>query len=256
MHHLKAKLASLFSSSKSKASRQRPPLRSKALAAVVPMALVAAFAVVPSLASATVVTPAATEITLTQSGQQPGFVSANAYAESSIQCKKASAKFTTPTTGLNPGAGLFNYNKNQPAVGTQSTGNGSVTMDLKEPPKFEECAQYELVAGAWVETEITAVVTANETSGKWTLSATNSTAGSGVLAIGVPPSGAKIVVGGVCTITVSPNRATSVNSIYLNLGKEAQVDGQITDESPEACGGPSPAQFEAQFKANNGFEIN
>ncbi|MBS1886818.1 MAG: hypothetical protein JSU06_06485 [Actinobacteria bacterium] len=217
------------------------------------VAALGALAVSAASASATVVTPAATAVTITQKGQSPGFVTENAFATTSVQCKKASATFTTPSA-TNPPAN----NKNQVGVGTQSTANGSVTWDSGKPA-FEECAVYSFAGGKWTETAQKAVVATNETSGKWTVSATNGYAGSGAFFITIPPKGATIELTGTgCTITVSEGRPTAVGGIYLNLTKELQVDGQVpfTSTSPIGCGGVSPAQFEAQFTANSGFEIN
>lgn len=206
------------------------------------------------MASATQVTANAAEVEITQSQQAPGFVSANAYAEQSIQCKEASGTFTVPSATTPPA-----NNTNRPGVGTHSLTSGSVTMAFNSPPTFTNCEVYQWVAPPveWVATGVKAIV---NTTGGWTLSATQNEEGNelgGSLAIAVPPNGASIKVESepACTITVSPGEASSVDSEYSNAAATAVVDGQLDASSPESCGGPSPAQFEAHYTANNGFKI-
>jgi hypothetical protein len=224
----------------------------KLLAAFVPL-LAVSLAVVPATASATKVTPAATEITATNVGNT-AFIWGNAYVEASIQCKKSTLKFTTPTEA----AGSVD-NTNQIGVGIRSTGSGSVTMKTTQET-FSECAVYNWIGNAWVEGPSKTVTTA---SGHWTVAATNNSSGStsgGALAIALPPSAFSMVVAGTCTYTVSPEEASSVDSGYTNATSRAVVDGQMDFSSApagEACTSPvpGPAQFEATYALSGGFKI-
>jgi len=217
----------------------------KLIAGLIPVGLVSALvavalAVVPAVALATQVTPAATEITATNEGTT-NFYPANGYAEAWVECEESAVKFTT-SNGEAPPAGI-SANTNRTGVGTQSKGPGSVTMAISSQT-FTKC--HTNAGSGSAEAFVT-------TAGKWGLAALGQTEASGVLAIAVPEKGATIKIPGFgCEISVSPAQTSAVTATYTNSTHTAVVDGQI---SSSGCEFTSPAQFEARYKFNHEFEV-
>ncbi|HVS99052.1 MAG TPA: hypothetical protein VHE08_00900 [Solirubrobacterales bacterium] len=229
----------------------------KSIGLLVLIAALIASAIAASGASATIVQPESEAITVTNSGNTV-FITANAYAEESVQCEESSGVLTTPSNAGPPPAGI-SADTNRVGTGAQSTGSGSVSIPFSTRPTFHECALYVWVNGEWVKTEIPAKV---ETFGVWTVSATqngSAVTSGGSLAIAIPPEGATIDIGpGGCKLTVPPaGWAESVDSTYTNANATAVVDGQVHfTDNPEGCGGPvGLAQFEGVYEADNGFTI-
>lgn len=226
-----------------------------ALVAILAMAFSAASA------SATKVTEPGEEYNAANVGNT-AFLPENAYAETSVQCEASEAAFVAPTEAAN------NHNMNRgPAegvVGEFSTGPGSVLMVFKAPPTFTECAVYVRAGGAWVNSEIGAVVTTNETNGAWTVAALGRKVEEVEVdeaSFGVPKAGAKIEIPELgCAEVISPVEATSVAAPrYVNATSRLTVDGQINANG--GCGFEPPAQFEATYEvtpagAGGPFEIH
>jgi hypothetical protein len=220
---------------------------------------VAAMAIGASSASATRVTPAAAAVTgKLVAGTTSKFMPRNAFEETSVQCEESEATSTTPTEV----AGSLNNMNRGPAegeVGPFSTGPGSVLMVFSKPPSFKKCAVYVRSGGAWVNSGIGAVVTTSETNGSWTFAPLGRNVEKVEVdeaSFGVPKAGASIEIPELgCTEVVSPAEATSVAApSYNNTAKRLTVDGQINSNG--GCGLPSPAQFEALYEFNAGFEIH
>jgi hypothetical protein len=215
------------------------------------LAALFALAVGASGAAATIVTPPSTGITATSTST--AFLPENAYSAIFVRCTSATAKFTVPPGRPKGGTTKvgIDQNVNRPAIGTRSTGNGGVTMDLTEPPTFTGCQTFngtEVLGSATVKT--------NSTNGAWSLTGNGITTTAGDGAIGVPKAGATIETLGV-VLTISPAEATAVFAPeYKNATKELKVDSQIAFSGGAGVGLVSPAQFEAVFTANNSFEIN
>ena len=210
-----------------------------ALAAMVAMALAA------TTASATIVVPPSTAITATSASTI--FIPENAYSTLFVKCTSSTAKFTTPAGRVKGGTTRVgeDANINRTSIGTQSTGPGGVTMDLSSI-EFAKCG---LFNGS---TEV-APATVNTTTG-WSLSGEQGPSeATGWAAIGVPKAGAEIFITGVGTVVVSPSEASAVIAPeYKNSTHVLHVDSQI---ALSGAGLVSPAQFEANYTANNSLEI-
>jgi hypothetical protein len=257
MSSIKSRLARLFSSAEPRAKK---PI---GVGLVTVLTALGVLGVSATSAWATEVLPANTAITATlKSGTMSAFYPANAYAETSLRCKASTAKFKTPTGGLNPEAGEFNNNKNRgpnegvpSPVGTFSTGPGSVIADLTEPPSFSECGVYAWTGSSWAEVEGATVAT-NADNGNWSVAAVGMPSEGnelGAAAIAVPKAGAEITSPAGLKIVVSPTEASSVTALYNNVSSTLSVDGQLNFSSNAEL--PPPAQFEATYIANNGLEI-
>lgn len=228
----------------------------KSIGLIVLIAALIASAIATSGAAATIVQPESEAITVTNDGNAV-FIPENAYAEESVQCEESGGVLTTPGNAAPP-AGI-SADTNRAEVGTHSTGSGSVSVPFSTGPTFTKCNLYVWNGEAWVKTKVPVEV---ETSGVWTVAATQNTAGvtsGGSLAIAIPPEGAIIDIGsGACVLKVPPpGWAESVNSTYTNANAKAVVDGQVHfTESPSQCaGGTELAQFEGTYTAGNGFTI-
>lgn len=227
----------------------------KLIAGLIPVGLVSALAavalaIVPAVASATIVTPANTAFTAKLvTGTRSAFLPKNAFEETSIQCEESSASSTTPTEE----AGSLN-NTNRTATGPRSTGPGSVLMVFSEAPTFGKCAVYHWNGTAWEKTEALATVRTSSTNGKWTFAALEKNTTEGQGSFGVPKKGAEIEIPAfACTEVVSPEEATSVAAPrYVNSTHRLRADGQIKGEG---CPIGSPAQFEAEYELTKAIKI-
>lgn len=234
----------------------------KSISLIAVLTALAALAVGATSAWATKVTPANTAVTATSTNSK--FIPANAYSEAFLTCKTSTAKTTTPAESGPPP--LNNMNRGpEPtygeggAVGTFSTGPGSVLMNLTEAPQFKEC-------GAFIgETQIAGVTVA--TSGGWSLAAyaVNQPQPEevSIAAISVPKEGAILTVAGAinCVLRVAPDGTNVVTADYINgAAQQLQVDGQIffKEDAGGTCGlgGASPAQFEGDYALNPAVEVN
>lgn len=219
--------------------------------AIVAIVAMLALALGASSASATRITPANENIKATNSGTTK-FIPENAFAETSIQCKKSTVTGTTPTQ-VEPAT---QNNTNRTGTGTRSTGPGSVIMPIT--PTFEECGVYTWNGTAWVE-KVAATTTVSTANGNWTFAALRAEAAKeandmNIAAFGVPKAGASIEFNiglGPCTITVSPADASAVTGIWTNNNPSSvKVDGQIRFTDAAGCSGfntGNPAQFEATY---------
>jgi hypothetical protein len=233
-------------------------LRKKLMAGVIPVGLISALAavalaVVPAVASATIVTPANEAFTAKLvAGTRSAFLPKNAFEETSVQCEESSASGRTPTEE----AGSLNNTNRGPAapVGEHSTGPGSVLMVFAEAPTFGKCAVYHWNGTAWENTGASATVPTNSTNGKWTFAALEKNTTEGQGSFGVPKKGAEIEIPAfACTEIVAPEEATSVAAPrYVNSTHRLRVDGQIKGEG---CPIGSPAQFEAEYELTKAIKI-
>lgn len=198
-----------------------------------------------SVASATVVTPANTQITATlKAGTNARFLPANAFSETGVSCKSATIKFTTPTSE----AGSLN-NKNKLETGKYSAGPGSVTMSVLGEPGFLECGLVMLPPNP--ETEFGSLVSGATitTSTGWPIVAEGVNATEGIFALGIPSGG--VNVSSSCNYTMGNG---VIGARYINATKELKLDGQLEGASA-FCGNFSPFQFEATFVANKELSV-
>jgi hypothetical protein len=202
---------------------------------------------------ATKVTPSNTPQTATLApGALAEFKPNNAFNPFWTVCEESEAKFTTPNNAV------VESNINRETVGTFSSGPGSVTANLTQPPTFKKCSvvfEGAPVAGA--------EATTNANNGNWSVAMEGLGTTGGIVGIGVPKEGAEITVPGTeCRITVSPDQSSVVMSRYTNATSSLLVDGQIAlkENAPkceEVVGVPfiSPAQFEAHYTVAGGLTI-
>jgi hypothetical protein len=256
------------------------------LALLVAAAATMVMAFAASSASATVVTPANQKIKATlkkqadQAEPHAKLLPKNAYSEFFLSCQKSEAEFTVPDGTAQPTGMKQNTNRGQlegasevgegEHVGTFSQGPGSVSMQIQEKPKFEECTVRQgKVAEPHKQGTAIGTATVTTTEG-WTLAATSQLAvgkkenvNVPEMAIGVPQAGAVIKTNvptvGECEITIGESQQTVVMGIFVNLTHQVRFDGQVKyTTNPLTVGGCtgleglSPAQFEAEYLTTGG----
>jgi hypothetical protein len=179
------------------------------------------------------------------------FMPENAYSELFLKCTSSTARFTTPPGRAKGGTTKvgIDQNMNQAGVGTRSGGSGGVWADLSEPPSFSGCHLFK--GGTQLEE---ATVKTNAANGAWSVTANGPPEATPSAAIGVPKAGATITVG-TTTLTISPEESSAIFAPeYDNANRTLRVDSQIRF-SPSVSPLISPAQFEAEYEANNNLEI-
>lgn len=250
-------------------------------------ALIAVLAAFALFAAAAVEKAGATEVTpANDTGQavlQPGelswFIPANAFLPAAIGCQDSAADFDILPATVNPGAGLFAFNKNQPGTGTYSDDYGGVIMNVIGAPTFATCDVYPLTTTPpqpWntitnpPPSPIISGVIVQAQSG-WTVTANANNEKDPSVAIALPPSAVEVTIPteeGDCVLDIAPDRAQAAYAKWVNgedeEPSEMLVDSQIKfTEDPESevdCGehpgiptfipnrkDVSIAQFEADY---------
>lgn len=197
-------------------------------------------------AGATTVEPSAATTNTTANAvldpdQFSWFIPDNAYFPGAVGCIEAEADFLIPPNSL--GGGFFDFNENNPGVGTYSQDSGGVIMNMVEPPIFEDCAVYNLLvdpgpqipAQKYNPNDPPPIVFDDvevETQGKWTVTVDNINGTDVVAAIAVPARGAQI------TIPVVPGVANCVLNVTQetedNAAQAALADFYNGDEKTDA----------------------
>jgi len=224
------------------------------LALLAALAAMSATALAASSAVATEVLPTNDKITAVNKTPTE-FIPNNAYSTVGLNCYDSEAGFVVDNTR--------DRNINRPKTGTFSDDSGSVITDMNDndqdpsarAPVFDDCW-----VSVWdpmnpqdpptdIDDDVT--VTTSDVNGWWTIAAdaVKEREENDVVAIGVPMEGATVDIGLLgCTITVSPNQASSVMADFTDGDKQTaanlQVDGQIDFDG---CDLDSPAQFEGDF---------
>lgn len=211
------------------------------------VAALAGMAIAASGAGATQVVPPSTAIEAESS--QTLFLPENAYSDVFVKCTSSVARFETPAGRPKGGTTKvgIDQNINSESIGTHSEGSGGVTVDLTEPPSFGGCGVFE------GPTELVkATVKTNSTNGNWSITANSGTTEEGSAAIGLPKEGALIETA-LGNIKISPRESSAVFApSYVNATHALRVDSQLAFEG---AGFVSPAQFEADYTADEELEI-
>lgn len=214
------------------------------------MALVAVFALFAATAvekaGATAITPAApnapTNATATlKNDELSWFIPDNAYFPAAVGCTTSNASFQiSPSAGPGDNPPGFDLNENRPAVGTYSDDHGGVIGNITDI-EFANCAIWGPLTQPAQQYKVSTPppgpiipgVTVNTQDG-WTVAGRNNGDEEPVVSIGVPPSGAQVLIpvgAGQCILDITPGKAQSVLAEYVNGDPETPTPSDLLVDS-------------------------